>query len=341
MTVAAGKERAGGGVVPVAVAVVSWNTRELLARCLHSLADDAARGTAEVWVVDNASADGSAQLVADSFPWVRLIASQTNLGFGSAVNAVAERTRSCWIAPANADIELRPGALEALLSEGRRHAGAGALAPRLVLPDGSTQHSVFPFPTIPFTLAFLLGATERSRLASSYWCLGPGFDPVRSREVWWAVGAFLLVRRQAWDEVGGFSPEQWMYAEDLDLGWRLHRAGWRTRYVPEALVCHAESAATSSAWGEQRHERWHAASYTWMVRRRGLVRARTVAAINIGAYMTRAALCAPAALAGSERARVAQRRWLDTARNHKIGMRATGRKASRPGREPARRPEKA
>jgi N-acetylglucosaminyl-diphospho-decaprenol L-rhamnosyltransferase len=88
---------------PVAVAVVSWNTRELLAGCLRSLAPEADAGRAEVWVVDNASSDGSPELVRDEFPWAQLVASDENLGFGRAVNAVAERTESDWIAPANAD----------------------------------------------------------------------------------------------------------------------------------------------------------------------------------------------------------------------------------------------
>src|ERR1044071_9247977 len=95
----------------VTIAIVSWNTRDLLERCLNSLAADAERGLADVWVVDNASEDGSADLVAERFGWVKLIASKENLGFGRAINLVAEQTRSEWVATANADIALRPGAL--------------------------------------------------------------------------------------------------------------------------------------------------------------------------------------------------------------------------------------
>src|ERR671925_1995732 len=98
----------------VTVAVVSWNTRDLLDRCLRSLEPEVARGMAEVWVVDNASMDGSAEMVRDRFDWVRLVASEENLGFGRAVNVVARRTATEWLAPANADVALRPGALEAL-----------------------------------------------------------------------------------------------------------------------------------------------------------------------------------------------------------------------------------
>jgi GT2 family glycosyltransferase len=314
------RERADVGA-PVTVAVVSWNTRELLGRCLRSLHEDASRGLADVWVVDNASSDGSPALVRERFPWVKLIASAQNRGFGAAVNLVAARTSSPWLAPANADVELDAGAMERLLDEGERHPEAGAIAPRLILPDGSTQHSVYPFPTLPFTLAHVLGALAVSRRLSRRWCLGSGFDPSRGREVPWAVGAFLLVRRDAWEQAGGFDERQWMYAEDLDLGWRLQRAGWTTRYEPEARIGHAESAATVQAWGHERHARWHASTYVWLVRRRGPAFAWLIAATNVAGFLLRAAAYTPAAAAGSGRARRARRDSLNAARAHAIGLR--------------------
>src|SRR5213079_1970225 len=96
----------------------------------------------------------------ERYGWVRLIASEENLGFGRAVNRVARRTSSEWLATANADVALRPGALGALLEAGARDPGAGAIAPRLVLPDGTTQHSVYAFPTITFSLVHALGAFQ-------------------------------------------------------------------------------------------------------------------------------------------------------------------------------------
>jgi GT2 family glycosyltransferase len=310
---------------PVTVAVVSWNTRELLGRCLDSLREDAASGLAEVWVVDNASSDGSPALVRARFPWAKLIASPENLGFGAAVNLVAARTSSPWLAPSNADVELDRGALERLITEAERHPEAGAVAPRLILPDGSTQQSVYPFPTLPFTLAYLLGALAVSRRLSRRWCLGPGFDPSTRREVPWAVGAFLLVRRAAWDQAGGFDDRQWMYAEDLDLGWRLRRAGWTSRYEPAARVAHAESAATVQAWGHERHAQWHASTYAWLARRRGPAFASMITAVNVAGFLLRAIALAPAAAAGSERARGLRRDSLNAARAHAIALRPGSR----------------
>jgi N-acetylglucosaminyl-diphospho-decaprenol L-rhamnosyltransferase len=305
---------------PVAVAVVSWNTRELLAGCLRSLAAEHDAGRAVVWVVDNASDDGSAAMVGERFPWVELVASDENLGFGPAVNLVAARTATPWLAMANADIALRPGALAALLAAGEADPGAGALAPRLVLPDGTTQHSVFPFPTLPFTARFNLGVDAVVPRLAEHDVLVGGWKPDRARRVPWAVGALLAVRREAWDAIGGFDAEQWMYAEDLDLGWRLDRAGWATRYEPGAVVDHHEAASTSQAWGEERTERWQRATYAWMLRRRGLARTRAAAAMNIAGAAARWAALAPIARLRPARyghKRAAQRRWL---RAHASGL---------------------
>lgn len=300
------------------VAVVSWNTRALLAECLRSLRDDSASGLAEVWVVDNASADGSAELVRDHYPWVSLLAADGNLGFGPAVNLVAERTSSPWLAAANADIRITAGALARLVAEGEAHPEAGAIAPRLILPDGQTQRSAYPFPTIPFTIMYLSGAAGASRRLSRHWSLGAELG---AQEVPWAVGAFLLIRRSAWDEVGGFDPAQWMYAEDLDLGWRLRRARWSTRYTPDASVYHDESAATVQAWGGERYRRWHASTYAWLARRRGLAFARLIAALNVVGFFARALLLAPAAVCGSRRARQARQDALNAVHAHMIGLR--------------------
>ena len=265
---------------PLTVAIVSWNTRELLARCLESLKPDADASVVDVWVVDNGSTDGSRELVRDQFAWVNLIESDENLGFGPGVNVVANRTDSEWIAAANSDIAVHPGALRRLLDAGAADTRAGALAPRLVLPDGSTQDSIGAFPTITFSLLHAIGALGfRSPLTDRYGYPGR-WNKERSRRVAWAVGAFLVVRREAWDAVGGFDDRQWMYAEDVDLCWRLHQAGWAVRYEPDAVVDHNHESATSQQFGKRRAEVWQRATYGCIARRRGPRYARIVALIN-------------------------------------------------------------
>jgi GT2 family glycosyltransferase len=294
----------------VAVAVVSWNTRELLRGCLSALEADAGAGRAEVWVVDNASQDGSAAMVTASFPWVRLIASEENLGFGPAVNAVARATAGAgppaWIAPANADTAVRPGALAALLQAGTADPRAGIIAPRLILPDTSTQHSVHPFPGLRTSLAFNSGLGRLSPRLGRELTLDGRWDRDSAREVDWAHGAFLLIRRRAFDQVGGFDPEQFLYAEDLDLAWRLTRAGWHTRYEPAARVDHAHAAAIAQLYGDDRDFAAQRSAYAWMLRRRGATRMRACALLNtLGAGARAAAATPAAALRGGEAGRQA------------------------------------
>jgi len=310
----------------VAVAVVSWNLRERLDACLRSLRADHEAGRAEVWVVDNASEDGSAELVRDEHPWARLIALGENRGYGPAVNLVARRTATPWVAPANADLRLEPDALRTLLGAGAAHPHAGVLAPRLLLAGGRTQHSVHPFPAVPTTLAVNLGVAHRLARLGERLCLEGRWNTERERDVPWAHGALLLVRRTAWEQVGGFDDAMWFYAEDLDLCWRLHRAGWATRYVPAARVHHDHSAAARAAWGEERLVRSQAAAYAWMRRRRGAGRTLAVAALNAGVPALRAVALAPAAAAGSAGAAARRRRWVRWWRLH----RAAARRGLRP-----------
>jgi N-acetylglucosaminyl-diphospho-decaprenol L-rhamnosyltransferase len=306
---------------PVSIAVVSWNTRDLLARCLASMHPEVEAGRAEVWVVDNASADGSPDLVRTRFPWATLEASPRNLGFGAAVNLVAGRSASPWVAPSNADVELQPGALEALLEAGARDRGAGAIAPRLVLPDGTTQHSVFPFPTLTFAALFNLGVYRVVPGLGDRLAVPGAWDPERPRRVPWAAGAFMIVRREAWEAAGGFDEAQWMYTEDLDLGWRLAKAGWATRYEPRSEVRHHASAATTAAWGEGQTERWLLSTYAWMLRRRGPLRMRAFALLNLAGAVARwAALSIPARLRPGAFARRRDQRRTWAARHRRTGL---------------------
>jgi GT2 family glycosyltransferase len=277
------------GDAAVAVAIVSWNTRDLLDRCLVSFADDAAAGRAEVWVVDNGSVDGSAQ-AARAHGFAHVVEAGANLGFGPAVNHVAKATTTPWIACANADVALTDGALETLLAAGRAHPGAGAIAPRLRLPDGRTQHSVHAFPTLPTLTAYDTGLGALLPGLGERLLLPDRWDADRPRHVGWAFGAFLLIRREAWDEAGGFEERRQLYTEDLDLGWRLRQTGWRTWYEPSAVVEHESSAATAQAWGDARHQRILVATYRWHVRRRGAARALAAAGLNVLGSAARALL---------------------------------------------------
>lgn len=259
----------------VRVVVVSWNTAGLLDRCLTALSPDVDSGFAEVVVVDNASTDGSAELVTGHHPWATLVRSPPpgNIGYGPAVNLGADAgvagDRPRWLVAANADVAVHPGALATLVAAGDADPGVGVVAPRLVLEDGSAQHHVHPFPSLTALAAVHLPGAARvlpaGRVMEGRW------DAERAIDVDWAHGALLLVRRGPFDAIGGFDASQWLYAEDVDLCWRLARAGWRTRYEPSARVTHAVSAATTQAWTDDgaREDRKQAATYAWMRGRYG------------------------------------------------------------------------
>lgn len=303
----------------VAVAVVSYAERELLSACLRSLEPDAREGRAEVWVVDNASSDGSADMVRDDFHWVSLIALEENRGYGAAVNLVAERTTTPWLVAANQDVRVEPGALDRLVEAGEAHRRAGAVTPRLIGPNGHQQHSVQPFPTVWLTAVFNLRLHRLSRRLADRLCLEGHWDPGRPREVPWSFAAFLLLRREAFEAVGRFDHDQWLHAEDLDLAWRMHRAGWTTRYEPCAVVHHEGSVATRKAFGDL-ERRFMAASYAWMARRRGVPVARSVAALNFaGAAVPWCVLASLKALSGGRRGSAAEhhRRWAGV---HAVGL---------------------
>jgi GT2 family glycosyltransferase len=175
---------------------------------------------------------------------------------------------------------------------------------------------------LPFTLAFNLGIPRLSRRLGDHLTLEGAWDETRAREVDWAMGAFLIVRREAFEAIGGFDEAHWMFAEDLDLGWKLRHAGWSTRYEPAAVVRHEGSAAAEQAFGDDQVNRWMRASYAWMARRRGLAPTWACAAINCAGAAARLAFNAPAARIRPDRFAVMRdenRRWL---RAHREGLRS-------------------
>ena len=304
---------------PLTVAVVSWNTKGLLADCMRSLEPDARAGRADVWVVDNASSDGSAAMVQQEFPWVTLRALDENLGFGPAVNLVARESRADWIAPANSDLRIHPGAVERLLARGEADPRIAAVGPRLVLPDGSVQASVQPFPTTGNAVLLHSRLHKLSRAVGDRLYLTPRWRH-EAAPVDWVTGAFVIVRRSAFDAVGGFDERHWMYAEDMDLCWRLRQAGWTVWHEPGAVVDHVESAAAAAAFGAGLEDRWITATYAWSARRRGLLRTRLTAAVNMAEAGARYAVFG--ALAARRGGQWLHRRDVAAAgmRTHRLGL---------------------
>lgn len=231
------------------VIIVSYNTRDLTRRCLQTLLKESARDHVpiQVWVVDNASRDGSAQMVRDEFPDVHLIASDENLGFGRANNLAMERAPqdSGDFLLLNSDAFVREGALSELLNAAKRHLSAGAIGPRLLNRDESLQPSCWKFPSPARVWIENLGLAA---LLPSHPILGDyqRWPHDEEREVEFLSGACLLVRRACYQEVGGFDASFFLYAEETDWQKRMAQKGWTRVFTPRATVVHLGGASGES-----------------------------------------------------------------------------------------------
>jgi N-acetylglucosaminyl-diphospho-decaprenol L-rhamnosyltransferase len=226
------------------VVIVSYRCRELLRASLDALRAHPPSVPMTVVVVDNHSEDGTEEMVASDFPEVDLIASPTNLGFATATNLGARRGDSPFVLALNPDTAVTVGALDTVLSTMDSHPEAAIVGPRLLRPDGSLDHaSKRSFPTPLSALGHFSGIGRRpgasGRLAD-YRAPEVESGPVDS-----VNGAFMLIRRDALDQAGGFDEGYWMYMEDLDLSYRLAQAGWTSWYEPAAVVEHVKGGTTA------------------------------------------------------------------------------------------------
>ena len=240
----------------LAVVIVSWNVRELLASCLRSLFSDLERAgiQASTWVVDNASSDGTRQLIRETFPDVHLRALDENRGFAAGNNVALrdilgrEELQSSddlvWLL--NPDTEVQPGAAQALVEAMEARPAVGVAGARLVFPDGSLQQSAFRFPGLMQLLFELFPMPERlydTRLNGRYARrLYDGSEPFPIDH---PLGASMMVRRAAIDEVGLLDEGYHMYCEEIDWCWRMRKAGWHALCVPGAEVVHHAGRSTS------------------------------------------------------------------------------------------------
>jgi N-acetylglucosaminyl-diphospho-decaprenol L-rhamnosyltransferase len=219
--------------------VVSYNVRDLLLACIGSLRDD---GIEHIVVVDNASSDGSAEAARGA--GVEVVALDRNIGFGSGANRGVARTSTPYVIVCNPDLEVEPGTNKALAEVLDGDDGVGVVAPRIETPDGRLYASARTFPDMVDAAghAFLHFVWRDNPFSRRYKMLD--WDHATAGDVDWAAGTYLVVRRSAWDAVGGFDESFFMYLEDVDLCWRLKDAGWRTRYEPAATVVHAIGRST-------------------------------------------------------------------------------------------------
>ena len=244
----------------VDVVIVSYRCEALLRACLRSLAEQGPGRALRVHVVDNASGDGTAEMVAREFPSVELTASDRNLGFSAANNLAIRRGSAPYVLALNPDTRVPPGAVETLCTLLDERPEVGICGPRLVREDGSLDHAARrSFPTALSALGHFSGIGRRLRGGPLAAYRAPD---VESGPVDAVNGAFMLIRRSALERVGPFDEGYWMYMEDLDLCMRFARAGWVTWYEPSVSVVHVK-AGTS---GQHRSFRLNRAFHYGMYR---------------------------------------------------------------------------
>lgn len=219
----------------LSIAVISYNTRDLLLACLQSVSERTKGVDYEVIVVDNASKDGSVDAVRARFPHVTVIANDENSGFAKACNQAAVVSSGRYLLLLNSDTVMQQGTLRTMVSCLDQHLDIGAVSCLQRDEQGRVVQSCFPFPsirdhvryaeTLPTVVRRLVGAPS-------------SMDCTRSQDVEWANGACLMIRKALFDRLGGLDERFFMYFEDVDLCRRVQQLGYRVRHVAEGEVVH-------------------------------------------------------------------------------------------------------
>jgi GT2 family glycosyltransferase len=246
---------------PLDIVIVAYRCRDMLRDCLSSLRTFAPAKGARIWVVDNASGDGTPEMVREEFPEVELLASEENLGFSAANNLAIRRGAAPYVLALNPDTRTTEGALDHMLELMESNPKIGISSCRLELPDGTFDHAArrsFPTPLGALAHFARVGRWEKAPARLSQYRA----PAVESGPVDAVNGAFMLIRRKALDEVGLFDEGYWMYMEDLDLCYRFAQAGWVTWYEPAAAVIHIKAGSS----GQYRSPRLNYAFHYGMFR---------------------------------------------------------------------------
>ena len=226
-------------VMKLQIILVNYNTTELLVKCLETLKAQVIPGDYRIVVVDNNSPDGGAERLRREYQHINLIENSTNGGYAHAVNRAIREFNSDYILLLNPDIEVKPGAISAMLDFMTKHQDAGIVGGKLLNPDGTLQYSCRTFYTLPVILlrrTFLGKLFPKSKRLARH--LMTDWDHNSVREVDWMLGACLMIRRSALREVGLMDERFFLYFEDVDWCYRMKKGGWKVYYLPEALMVH-------------------------------------------------------------------------------------------------------
>lgn len=236
-------------VPDVSILIVSWNVKELLRDCLRSLKENAGDVRYETIIVDNASHDGSPEMIRTEFPWVKLVEPHANLGFGRGNNLAFQHGTGRWTLLLNPDTVVLDRAIEKLVKFADENPQAGAVGGRTLKADLTLERSccwgspgLWPLVCKSVGLHLIFkGSKLMNSEAMDWWQR----DTVRDVDV--ITGCCLMIRRDIYRQTGGFDERFFMYAEEVDLCWRIRKLGWRLMFCPQAEIIHLVGASAAKA----------------------------------------------------------------------------------------------
>ncbi|NOT96501.1 MAG: glycosyltransferase family 2 protein [Nitrospira sp.] len=225
-------------MIDLSIAIVSYNTKDLLLDCLRALHAHTSGIRFDVIVVDNDSRDGTVSAVRDAYPAITIIANQDNRGFAKAVNQAVAVSRGRHVLLLNSDTLVKDQSLATMVRYLDDHPDVGAVSCKQWTGEGHLNQTCFPFPSIRDHLFY---STLFHRVAPSIQAAAAAtqaVDCTQSQDVDWANGACLMVRRSLFEQLGGLDESFFMYFEDADLCRRLRQQGYRVRHLAEAAIVH-------------------------------------------------------------------------------------------------------
>jgi N-acetylglucosaminyl-diphospho-decaprenol L-rhamnosyltransferase len=293
-------------MVDLSIVIVSWNVRDLLRRCLHSILDVSHSMHVEVVVVDNASTDGSSDMVQAEFPGVHIVANSENRGFPAANNQGLAVAQGRYVLLLNPDTEVIEDGLATLAAFAEAHPDVGMVGPQLLYPDGSVQSSRRRFPTLATAVfeSTWLEPYALRRLLKRYYVLDRPDDAVQ--DVDWVTGAAMMARREAVEQVGPLDEGFFMYSEELDWCRRFREAGWRVVYLPTARVIHHEGKSSEQVV-TARHIHFQTSKVRYFRKHHGRIAAEALRLFLLGNYVWQLGLEGAKWLVGHKRPLRAQR----------------------------------
>lgn len=253
----------------LSIIIINWNTKELLKNCLKSACENTHGIDYEIFVVDNASSDGSAEMVEKEFPQVKLIKNKENVGFAKANNQAIQKSNGNYILLLNPDTIVLPGALAQMVEFMNENSRVGALGPKLLNSDESLQPSCRSFPSLSTALfeeTLLNRVFPKNRIIGKY---KMGYwEHNDIREVDQPMGSALMVRREVIDQVGLLDEQFYMYYEEVDWCYRIKKQGWKIYFLPQAQIIH-HGGASSGKVGSKSLIETYRSMYRFFKKHRG------------------------------------------------------------------------